>query len=119
MRSIEFHGDHFTSFYSKLDDQTQEKIDFRLEILESQQVLNTKVVKHITNSNGIYELIIPTTSNREYRVLFFCQEGSLSGGARNIVLLNGFLKKSNKDYAKNVRIAESLKAEYYRNIDDD
>ncbi len=111
LRHIDFYEDHFYVFYSTLDEKAQEKIDFVLEILRNQRRVPQNYVKHITNSDGIYEIIAPARGNA-YRVLFFFKEGDLINGGNEIVLVNGFMKKNKKDYLPAVKKAELLKNQY-------
>jgi hypothetical protein len=106
---------YFIAFYAKQSLKIQEKFDFLIEVLQSQPNIPQKYVKHITNSDGIYELRVSTQQN-EYRVLFFFEEGSLIEGGKIVILGNGFVKKDNKDYNKAVELAEEIKHEYLNNL---
>ncbi|MFN0204342.1 MAG: type II toxin-antitoxin system RelE/ParE family toxin [Bacteroidia bacterium] len=92
--------------------KVQEKIDFILFILETQIFIPQKYVKHITGSEGIYEVRVSVGSN-EHRILFFFEEGDLISGGKIIILGNAFVKKDNKDYKKAVVLAEKIKEEYF------
>lgn len=108
LRQIHLYEDHFLDFYDSLDEKARDKIKFVLEILRTQRVVPLNHVKHITNSDGIYEIIAPAKGN-EYRILFFFKEGDLISGGNEIVLLNGFMKKSKKDYVSAVKKQNCLK----------
>ncbi|MDZ4681163.1 MAG: type II toxin-antitoxin system RelE/ParE family toxin [Saprospiraceae bacterium] len=112
LRQIGFYKDHFLDFYDRLDKKARDKIKFVLEILRTQWVVPLNHVKHITNSDGIYEIIAPSIGN-DYRTLFFFKEGDLISGGNEIVLLNGFMKKSKKDYLPAAKKAELLKIQYF------
>ena len=114
IREIKF-TDYFFDFYEQLDLKKQEKIDFLIRVLETQAIIPQKYVKHISGSDGIYELRLSTAQN-EYRILFFFEEGSLIEGGKIVVLGNGFVKKSNKDYVKPVQQAEEIKAKYLNDL---
>jgi hypothetical protein len=105
----------FMAFYEEQSQKVQEKFDFLIEILQTQPNIPQKYVKHISNSDGIYELRVSSQQN-EYRVLFFFEEGSLIEGGKIVILGNGFIKKDNKDYKKAVEIAEEIKNEYLKNL---
>ena len=111
MRVITFYKNHFSNFYYDQDEKTQEKIDYCLTIPEERQVVPKKFVKHITNSDGIYELRV-SVKNNQYRILFFFEEGDLISGGKIVILLNGFVKKNDSDLKKAVKKAERLKTEY-------
>lgn len=101
LREIKFYQSYFLEYYKAQSEKVQEKIDFILQVLETQHFVSDKYVKHITNSNGIYEIRISVGSN-EYRILFFFESGDLISGGKIIVLGNGFMKKDTKDYKKAV-----------------
>lgn len=46
--------------------------------------------------------------NNEYRVILFTIDNENFIEADNIILLNGFMKKSTKDYKEQIRIAEKI-----------
>ena len=110
IREIKFTG-YFFDFYQELELKVREKIGFLLTILREQHNIPQKYVKHISGSDGIYELRLSIAQN-EYRILFFFEEGSLIEGGKIVVLGNGFVKKSSKDYVKSVQKAEEIKAKY-------
>jgi hypothetical protein len=117
LREVRFTS-FFLEFYEQQNAKIQEKFDFLIEILQTQPNIPQKYVKHITNSDGIYELRISSQQN-EYRILFFFEEGSLIEGGRIVILGNGFAKKDNKDYKKAVEIAEKIKIDYLNNFKND
>lgn len=112
MRTLIFFKRYFLDFYESLNPKTREKVEYVLFILQNQANVSANFVKHITNSDGIYEVRISIGSN-EYRILFFFESGSLIEGGKIVVLGNGFLKKDNRDYKKAVRLAEEIKAQYF------
>lgn len=112
LREIKFYQSYFLEYYKAQSEKVQEKIDFILQVLETQHFVSDKYVKHITNSNGIYEIRISIGSN-EYRILFFFESGDLISGGKIIVLGNGFMKKDTKDYKKAVQLAEAIKDAYF------
>lgn len=112
LREIKFYQSYFLEYYKAQSEKVQEKIDFILQVLETQHFVSDKYVKHITNSNSIYEIRISIGSN-EYRILFFFESGDLISGGKIIVLGNGFMKKDTKDYKKAVQLAEAIKDAYF------
>jgi phage-related protein len=64
-----------------------------------------KFLKHLTGTEGLYEIRVEHGSNI-YRIFCFFDEGQL------VILLNGFQKKSQKTPAKEIDKAERLKKEY-------
>lgn len=66
----------------------------------------TKFIKHLQNTD-LYEMRISIGSN-EYRSVLFAIDHSNVIQATKIILLNGFLKKSSKDYKKQIEIANKI-----------
>ena len=64
------------------------------------------IFKHLTDTDGLYEIRIVYGSN-QYRILSFFDEGNL------IIIMNGFEKKSQKTPANELKLAEKLKKEYF------
>jgi len=117
MREVIFYKSYFQDFYDSLDNRIRNKFEYVLLILETQPVVPQKFVKHIAGSTGIYEIRIGVGSN-EYRVLFFFESGSLIEGGKIVVVGNGFLKKSDRDYPRAIELAENIKAEYFAELKD-
>jgi hypothetical protein len=116
MRELIFYKTYFRDFYDELDERARNKIDHTLLILETQPVVPQKFVKHIIGSAGIYEANASVGSN-EYRMLFFFESGSLIEGGTIVVVGNGFLKKSDRDYRRAIEVAEEIKSEYFAEMD--
>ncbi|MDE6418217.1 MAG: type II toxin-antitoxin system RelE/ParE family toxin [Duncaniella sp.] len=66
----------------------------------------TKFIKHLQNTD-LYEKRVSIGPN-EYRTVLFAIDHSNIIEATRIILLNGFLKKSNKDYKKQIEIANKI-----------
>jgi len=98
--------DEFDLFYSDLDDRTKEKYKQGIDILKTVYVLSTKFVKRIINTN-LYELRISAGYN-EYRSIIFTIDHENVIQATKIILVNGFLKKSSKDYDKQIKKAINI-----------
>ena len=60
----------------------------------------------MTGSSGLFEIRVEVGSNI-YRVFSFFDEGKL------IVLVNGFIKKSQKTPKSEIELAEKLKKQYF------
>ena len=65
-----------------------------------------KIFRHLTSTNGLYEIRIEYQSNI-YRIFCFFDEGRL------VILLNGSQKKTKKTPNKEIELAEKLKQEYF------
>jgi hypothetical protein len=100
------HTDEFDDFYNSLDEKTATKYDEAILYLESIYVLSSKFVKKIVNTE-LYEMRVSVGYN-EYRSIIFAADHENVIQATRIVLLNGFLKKSSKDYDKQVKRAINI-----------
>ena len=73
------------------------------------KIVNTNFVKKLINTD-FYELRIK--AGNEIRVIMFTVDHSNFVECSKVVCLNGFLKKSTKDYTKAIKKAEKLLTEY-------
>lgn len=96
----------FDIFFLSLPDKVREKFEYVFQIIQSIYNISTKFVKHIENTN-LYEMRVSVGTN-EYRTILFAIDHNNIIEAKNIILLNGFLKKSTKDYKKQIEIANSI-----------
>ena len=88
-RNIIFHENHFMDFYLGQNEKIKEKIKYVLELIKQVDQVPEKFLKHITGTDGLYEVRIEYQSNI-YRVFSCFDEGKL------VVLFNGFQKKTEK-----------------------
>lgn len=63
----------------------------------------TKFIKHLENTD-LYEMRVSVGTN-EYRTVLFAIDHENMIEAKNIILLNAFLKKDKKDYRKQIDTA--------------
>lgn len=96
----------FTLFYNELSDKVKMKFDYVLEIVKTERVISTKFVKHLENTD-LYEMRVSVGSN-EYRTIMFTMDSANVMLATEITLLNAFIKKSTKDYRKQIKLAENI-----------
>ncbi|MGG7034404.1 MAG: type II toxin-antitoxin system RelE/ParE family toxin [Flavobacterium sp.] len=92
----------FTEFLESVDFATKEKIDYLSEILITQPVINTKVAKKLTNTD-FYEVRVQVKN--EYRIMVFTIDHDNINQCSNILFISGFMKKSTKDYDKEIKKA--------------
>ncbi|MCF0207836.1 MAG: type II toxin-antitoxin system RelE/ParE family toxin [Bacteroidaceae bacterium] len=104
MRTI-LRSDDFNEFYEDLPSSVQKKIDYALNVISEIKVVNKKLVKNLIGTD-FYELRISV--NNEYRVIIFTIDHDSFIEAEQILLLNGFMKKSTKDYKKEIAKAEAI-----------
>lgn len=100
LRSLEF-----DEFYQNLPLNVQNKVKYAMNIIAEIKVVNTKLVKKLVDTD-FYELRISV--GNEYRVILFTIDSENFMEAEQIILLNGFMKKSTKDYKKEIEKAEQI-----------
>lgn len=98
--------DEFEEFYNELTEKVQAKFDQTLNVIQKVYVLNTKFVKKLAHSD-LYEMRVSVGSN-EYRTILFALDNENIILSTKIILLCGFLKKSTKDYSKEIAKAERI-----------
>ena len=101
-----YFSDEFTEFYEKLQDKVKAKFEHTMDIIRTEYVLNTKFVKHLENTD-LYEMRVSVNFN-EYRTILFAVNNDNIILSKRILLLNGFLKKSTKDYSKQIKVAKQI-----------
>ena len=97
-------GGYFEDFMGKLTNKEQQKVDYLLTLLRTQDRLLIKFIKLIRD--GVYELRIEYNS-KIYRVFFIFDEDKI------VVLFNGFHKKTQKTPQNEITKAITIKGEYY------
>ena len=108
VREISIYKDYFIEFYRSQDGKVQEKIEYVLDLIRYQERVPTTFLKKMVGTDGLYEIRVKQGSNI-YRIFCFFDKGKL------VLLLNGFVKKTQKTPKKEIKIAERLKKEYYEN----
>ena len=103
-RKILTYGGYFEAFMSTLKEKEQEKVQYGLLLLKTQDRLSKKFVKYI--KDGIYELRTEYAGNI-YRVFFIFDDGQI------VVLFNGFQKKTQKTPTNEIEKAIKIKEAYY------
>lgn len=105
LRTI-FRTPEFDSFYLTLPDKVRDKFEYVFQVVQTVYNVSTKFVKHLENTD-LYELRVSVGTN-EYRTVLFAIDHDNVIEATQIILLNGFLKKSSKDYRKQIEIAQTI-----------
>lgn len=103
---VVYKSPQFDAFYNSLPSKVQTKFKYVIDIVTTIYDVSTKFVKHLQDTD-LYEMRVSVSSN-EYRTILFAIDKSNVIEATRIILLNGFLKKSNKDYRKQIEIAQSI-----------
>jgi phage-related protein len=107
-REIIFYENNFIAFYQKQDEKLKEKIKYVLELIKQVEKIPEKFLKHLTGTDGLYEIRIEYQSNF-YRIFCCFDKGNL------VVLFNGFQKKTQKTPNNELEKALKLKNEYFEN----
>jgi len=105
MKRIIYKSKAFEEFYSSLNERTKKKAEYILQIIQEEDIVSSKFVKKIISSD-FYELRIST--DNEYRVINLTMDNDNFMNATKILLLNGFIKKSESDYSKQIIIAKNI-----------
>lgn len=103
-------SDEFLEYYNGQPSNVQKKFDYVMDILRKEQVPTTKFIKYLENTD-FYEMRV-SVGNNEYRSVLFSIDNDNIINATQVLLLNSFLKKSTKDYKKNIAIAEQIISKY-------
>lgn len=99
----------FEEFFGSLNIRAQKKVDYIFEYIRSERMVSTKFVKRLVNTD-FYEMRI--SLDNEYRVILFAIDNDNFINANEILLLNGFIKKSTADYDKQIAKAIKIMEDY-------
>lgn len=89
-----------------MSDNVKDKIGYVFRIIKTVEKVPEKFLKHIQETDGLYEIRIEVGSNI-YRVFCCFDKGNL------VVLFNGFQKKTQKTPKSEIDMAQKLKLEYF------
>lgn len=105
-RTIIFYENHFIKFYQEQDEKVKTKIQYVLELIKQVDRVPEKFLKHLSGTDGLYEVRVEYKSNI-YRIFCCFNEGKL------VVLFNGFQKKTQKTPKNELEKAVQLMNEYF------
>ena len=103
-RSIAFTPE-FEEFYISLDLRSKKKIAQIIVIIRYADIISSKFIKKLVNTR-FYEMRI--SSGNEYRVIVFSIDKDNIILAKEVILLNGFIKKGTKDYDRQIEKANNI-----------
>src|ERR1035437_2679081 len=109
MERILYKTPAFDSFYNSLNIRAKKKVDYVFEHIRAEKNVSAKFVKSLVNTD-FYEMRISV--DNEYRIILFTIDNDNFINANEIVLLNGFIKKSTADYDKQIAIAQKLMEDF-------
>jgi phage-related protein len=104
-RTVTFYKDYFRDFFVKQREKVKDKIIWTLQLIEELQRVPETYLKHIENTDGIYEIRVQQ-GNDIFRIFCFFDDGKL------VVLANGFHKKTQKTPKSEIEKALKIKHEY-------
>lgn len=101
-----FRTPEYDEFYGSLSQKVQVKFDYVVGVIASVYNIPVKFVKHLEKTD-LYEMRVSVGTN-EYRTVLFAIDQENVIEAKNVILLNGFLKKDSKQYCKEIEKAKSI-----------
>lgn len=105
VRRVVFYQDYFEQFFLLQKSKVKEKILWTLELMEDLLRVPETYLKHIENTDGLYEIRVKHGSNI-FRIFCFFDEG------RVIVVISGFQKKQHKTPQNEIDKALKIKEAY-------
>ncbi|RTY74277.1 type II toxin-antitoxin system RelE/ParE family toxin [Flavobacterium sp. LS1P28] len=105
-RQIIFYENHFLDFYKIQEDKVKAKIKNILELVMQVDRVPEKFLKHLSGSDGVYEIRVEYQSNI-YRIFCCFDKGNV------VVLFNAFQKKTQKTPNSELEKAIRLRKEYF------
>lgn len=104
-RTIIFYKDYFQVFFEKQNKKVKAKIVWTFNLIEDLQRVPETYLKHLEDTNGLYEIRVQLGSEI-FRIFCFFDKGQL------VVLTNGFHKKTQKTPKQEIELALKIKEEY-------
>lgn len=106
VRTIIIYKDYFSEFFIKQRQKVKDKIIWTFDLIEELQRVPETYLKHLENTDALYEIRIQLGSDI-FRIFCFFDQGQL------VVLANGFQKKTQKTLKKEIDKALKIKEEYF------
>jgi phage-related protein len=104
-RTIIFYKNYFQEFFEKQRDKVKDKIIWTLDLIEDLQRVPESYLKHIENTDGLFEIRMQQGSDI-FRIFCFFDQGQL------VVITNGFQKKTQKTPKQEIDKALKIKQDY-------
>ena len=104
-RKVTFYKNYFQTFFDKQSKKVKAKIVWTFGLVENLQRVPETYLKHIENTDGLYEIRVQLGSDI-FRIFCFSDKGQL------VVLANAFQKKTQKTPKQEIELALKIKAEY-------
>jgi hypothetical protein len=107
-------SDECIDFVSRNNTRVQTKFKYLLEVIGEQKIIHRAIVDKLVNTK-FYELRI--RAENQIRIIIFTIDNENFMESKKIILLNGFLKRTNKDYIKAINEAGKLLIKYKKEIE--
>ena len=104
-RTVVFYGEYFQEFFVKQKDKVKDKIVWTFSLIEELPRIPETYLKHIENTDGLFEIRVQQGSDI-FRIFCFFDQGKL------VVLANGFQKKTQKTPKQEIEKALKIKEAY-------
>lgn len=104
MRNIEI-TEECLDFVDSQNKKVVDKFFQLINVMTEIRIVNSNFIKKL-QSTQFYELRIK--ANNEYRFILFAVDHLNFAECKNVICLNGFVKKSTKDYKKAIKRAELI-----------
>jgi phage-related protein len=105
VRHIVTYNTYFEDFFIEQKSKVQNKIIWTFNLIEELPRVPETYLKHIENTDGLYEIRVKFGSDI-FRIFYFFDEGKL------VVLANGFQKKTQKTPKQEIAKALKIKKDY-------
>ncbi len=105
VRTTIFYKDYFDDFFVKQREKVKDKIIWTLELIEELERVPETYLKHLENTDGLYEIRVQQGGDI-FRIFCFFDQDQL------VILANGFQKKTQKTPKKEIEKAIKIKNEY-------
>lgn len=104
------HTLEYEEYYASLDEKTKAKFDYVESIIKTQYVVNKKFVKNLEGTE-FYEARVSVGTN-EHRTIIFAIDSISFIESKRVLFLNSFLKKSTKQYKREIENARQILNKY-------
>ena len=105
VRKLVFYKDYYDVFIKNQRSRVQAKIFWTIILIENVEKVPSKYLKYIIGSNGVFEIRI-LTRNDIFRIFCFFNKQN------ELVLINGFQKKTQKTPQNEIDKAVKIKHDY-------
>ena len=103
---IIYKSEEFEVFYAGLSVNVKKKSDYVFNVVQTVYNIPQKFIKKLENTD-FYEMRV-SIGNNEYRSVLFAIDHENVIESTRIILLNAFVKKSTKDYKREIDKAENI-----------